>query len=100
MTPSRPVAGFLDNRGKTRTQRDEAAVAALIRSTGAWAAVALWPLLGALLGALLAIQHIGAGDLVVFAAHQSQFDLVLDVLDVEGAASFGPPGQAAENLLA
>ncbi len=37
-------------------------------------------------GALLAIEHIGARDLVVLAAHQRQFDLILHVLDVEGAA--------------
>ena len=57
------------------------------------------PALGALLGTLIAVEHIGARHLVVLAAHQSEFDLVLDVLDMEGAASLGPPRQAAENLL-
>ncbi len=42
--------------------------------------------LGAGASALLAVQHIGAGHLVVLAAHQRQFDLILDVLDMEGAA--------------
>jgi len=44
-------------------------------------------LLGPLLRAPLAIQHIGAGDLVVAAAHQAQFGLVLHVFDMEGAAA-------------
>ena len=42
---------------------------------------------GALLGAALAIQHIGTGDLVVATAHQAQFDRILHVFDVEGAAA-------------
>ena len=41
----------------------------------------------ALLRATLAVQHIGAGHLVVFAAHQAQLDLVLHILNVEGAAA-------------
>ncbi len=36
-------------------------------------------------GALLAIQHISARHLVMLAAHQRQFDLVLHILDMEGA---------------
>ncbi len=37
-------------------------------------------------GVLLAVEHVGAGDLLLAAAHQRQLDLVLDVLDVQGAA--------------
>jgi hypothetical protein len=40
----------------------------------------------ALLRALLAIEHVGARDFVLAAAHQRQLDLVLDFLDVDGAA--------------
>ena len=46
-------------------------------------------LLGAFLGAALSVQHVGAGDLMMAAAHQAQFDLVLHVFDMEGAAG-GP----------
>ena len=46
--------------------------------------------LRALLGpesrALLAVQHVGAGDVVLARAHQREFHLVLDVFDMEGAA--------------
>ncbi|KAG1436245.1 hypothetical protein G6F57_020753 [Rhizopus arrhizus] len=38
---------------------------------------------GALLRALLAVQDVGAGDVVLARAHQSQFDLVLDVFNME-----------------
>jgi hypothetical protein len=44
-------------------------------------------LLGALLRAPLAIEHVGAGDLVVAAAHQAELDLVLHVFYMEGAAA-------------
>ena len=43
-------------------------------------------LLGTLLVAGLAVQHIGTGHVLVAAAHQAQLDLVLDVFDVEGTA--------------
>jgi hypothetical protein len=38
------------------------------------------------LGALLAVQHVGAGDVVLARAHQRELDLVLDVFYMEGAA--------------
>ena len=41
----------------------------------------------ALLGAAFAVQHVGASDLVVFAAHQAQLHLVLHIFNVEGAAA-------------
>jgi hypothetical protein len=41
---------------------------------------------GALLRALLAIQDIGARDLVLAAAHERELHLVLDLLDVDRAA--------------
>jgi len=41
---------------------------------------------GAFLRALFAVQHVGTRDFVLARAHQRQFDLVLDVFDVEGAA--------------
>jgi hypothetical protein len=41
---------------------------------------------GALLRALLAVQHVRARGLVLAAAHQRELDLVLDLLDVDRAA--------------
>ena len=40
----------------------------------------------ALLRALLAVEHVGARDFVLAAAHQRELDLVLDLLDVDRAA--------------
>ncbi|MNQ17515.1 hypothetical protein D3C85_305310 [compost metagenome] len=40
----------------------------------------------ALLGAGFTVDHVVAGDLLLAGAHQGQFDLVLDFLDVDGAA--------------
>jgi hypothetical protein len=51
--------------------------------SGAWRAP---PASGALARLLLAVQHVGAGHLLLARAHQGQFHLVLDVLDVQGAA--------------
>jgi len=48
---------------------------------------------------LLAVEHIGAGDLVVLAAHQRQLHLVLHVLDVDDAARVRMPGEAGDNLV-
>ena len=56
-------------------------------------------LLGALLRAALAIEHVGARDLVVAAAHQAELDLVLHVLDVEGAAARTRAQQGAHDGL-
>ena len=55
-------------------------------------------LCGTLLRALFAVQHVGARDFVLARAHQRQFDLVLDVLDVEGAAVGGAPQQGGGHL--
>ena len=52
-------------------------------------------LAGALLGVVLAVQHIGAGEFVVVAAHQAEFDLVLHVFNVEGAAAGARAHQGA-----
>jgi hypothetical protein len=54
--------------------------------------------LGALPGPFLPIKHIGARDLVMFAAHQRQLDLVLHVLDVKCAALTDPSGQRANDV--
>ena len=40
-----------------------------------------------LLGAAFAIQHIGAGDLVVAPTHEAQFHLILHILDVKRSAA-------------
>lgn len=47
-------------------------------------------LFGTLALTFIAVEHIGAGDLVVFAAHQRQFDLILHILDMEGASLADP----------
>jgi hypothetical protein len=44
-------------------------------------------LAGSFLGAPLAVKHIGARDVVLLCAHQTQLNLVLHVLDREGAAA-------------
>ena len=51
----------------------------------------------ALLRAPLPVQHVGARDLVVAAAHEAEFDVVLDVLDVEGAAAGARAQQRAHD---
>ena len=55
-------------------------------------------LLGALARPLLAVQHIGACDLVVLAPHQGELDLVLHVLDMEGASLACPPHQRSDDF--
>ena len=40
----------------------------------------------AFLRTLFAVEHIGAGDMVFAVAHHRQFNLVLDIFDMEGAA--------------
>lgn len=52
----------------------------------------------ALFRARLAVEHIGACHLVVLAAHQREFGLVLNVLDVEGAAAAGAARQVGDDL--
>ena len=54
---------------------------------------------GAGAGALLAVEHIGAGDLLVLAAHQRQLDLVLHVLDVEHPAILGATRERGEHVI-
>jgi hypothetical protein len=56
-------------------------------------------LLGALSRPFIAVQHIGARDFVMFAAHQRQLDLVLDILDMEGAAFAHPPRQRIDDFI-
>ena len=54
---------------------------------------------GALLGLLVAVDHVGAGNLVFAGAHQAQFDLVLNVFNVQGAAAAHVAGQRLHHLL-
>ncbi len=49
------------------------------------------------MGALFAVEHVGARDLLLAVAHQREFDLVLDILDVEGAALGLAPGQRGDH---
>ena len=56
-------------------------------------------LLGALPGALVAVEDIVARHLVLAGAHQGQLHLVLDVLDVDGAAAGQPAGEGRDHLL-
>ena len=56
-------------------------------------------LLGALLRATLAVEHVGARHFVVAAAHQTQLDLVLHVLDVKRAAARPRAQQRAHHRL-
>ena len=52
-----------------------------------------------LLGTPLAIQHIGARHFVVAPAHQAEFDVILHVFDVEGAATRARTQQGANHRL-
>ena len=56
-------------------------------------------LFGAFLRALLAIQHVSARRFVLAGAHQREFDLILDVLDVERAAIGLTPHECADHGL-
>ena len=55
--------------------------------------------LRALLGAALAVQHVGAGHVVLARAHQGQFHLVLHVFDMERAAVRAAAQQCAHDVL-
>jgi hypothetical protein len=55
--------------------------------------------MAAFLGALLAIQHVGARDVVLAAAHQREFDLILNVFNMEGAAVRAAAQQRADHAL-
>src|ERR1700753_1533019 len=62
-----------------------------------WSALLFAP--PALLSTLLAVEHIGAGDFVFAASHQSQFNLILDVLDVDGSREIGPTAQRLNDIV-
>ncbi len=55
---------------------------------------------GAQTGMLFTVQDVGAGDFVMAIAHQGQFHLVLDILDMHGAAAGQTPGQRRFHLVA
>ena len=57
------------------------------------------PARAALLRAALAVQHVGARHFMMAAAHQAEFDLVLHILDVEGAAARTRAQQRAHHRL-
>ncbi len=59
----------------------------------------LFLVVGALLRAALAVQHVGAGDFMVLAAHQAQLDLVLHIFNMEGAAARTRAHQGADHVL-
>ncbi len=56
-------------------------------------------LLGTFLVAAVAVQHVGACHVVVAAAHQAQFDLVLHIFNMEGAAARTRAQQCANHGL-
>ena len=91
-----PVAGFRDHRIETRGVEPRFGAIGrghMHRARGRRLRHVLRCRPGAFPRPLLAIQHIGARDLVMFAAHQGQFDLILDVFDMEGTAGIGAPRQ-------
>ena len=97
-----PRAGFPNNANEPRRHRAATSVpsADLTWTDGCQGCRGQRRLRGRPLGcASLAIEHIGARDLVVLAAHQRQLDLVLDLLDVKGAPSVAAPRQRGDDLL-
>ncbi len=56
-----------------------------------------WVGRGAGLGALLSVEDVRAGNLVLAGAHQRQLDLVLDVLDLDAAAGVTAAGQGVDD---
>ena len=56
-------------------------------------------LLGTLLVAGFAVQHVSTGHVLVTAAHQAQLDLVLHIFDVESAAFGARAQQSAHHAL-
>lgn len=96
-------AGLRDHRGEPlQIQRHEAAVGRLHmqrRRGGGRRPLPRNLGLGALARALRAIEHIGARDLVMLAAHQRKFGLILNVLDVKGAPGIGAARQSGDDLI-
>ena len=54
---------------------------------------------GALPGLLVAVDDVGAGHLVFAGTHQAEFDLVLNVFNVQGAAAAQVAGEGLHHLL-
>ncbi|MNT10426.1 hypothetical protein D3C72_1452570 [compost metagenome] len=55
--------------------------------------------LGALVLALLAVQHVGAGHFMLARAHQRQFHVVLHVFDMDGATARAAAHQRAHHVV-
>ena len=55
--------------------------------------------LGALLVVFFTVEHVRTGDLVVSATHQAEFNLVLDVFNMEGAATRSGAHQGSNDAL-
>ena len=86
-TSARPVARLLDEVGEAlEVERLPDAVLGDVDDVLGGLALVLALGVRALLRALLAIEHVRARDFVLAAAHERQLDLVLDFLDVDGAA--------------
>ena len=80
-------AGLLDERGQAlEVERLAHAVLDDVQRRVFGLRRLLLLFLRAFLRALFAIQHVGARDFVLAAAHQRELDLVLDFLDVDRAA--------------
>ena len=56
-------------------------------------------LLRTLFHALGPVQHIGARNVMLARTHQRQFDLVLHILDMEGAAGRLPPQKGGDDIV-
>ncbi len=54
---------------------------------------------GALLGALVTVDHVVAGDFLLAGTHQGQLDLVLDFFDVDGATRWHATLERGSDLL-
>ena len=97
---AQPFAGILDQRLQpVQVQRPAHAGLHHVHHVRLRLGLGRRLLLGAQPGALLAVEHVGARDIVLARAHQGELHLVLDVLDVQRAAAGLAPHQRGDHLL-
>jgi len=92
------LAGLAHDRGETsHVERNARAILEAHLEAGR-GRDGLRDCLGPFRGPLLPIEHVSAGDLLVSGAHEGEFDLVLNIFDVEGPTRLGPACQGGDDL--